>query len=93
MKRKIWLGGSFDGIESHGLVAIIDNSDDVGDGFGSSHTKFEERSNPFLAAGTKSTQAIIDHALEDLIKSKKAAKTLMHLEGSRKTEDLVALGE
>jgi hypothetical protein len=56
------------------------------DDFNSSDLEFEERPNPFFAAGMSSIQAIMDHALEDRIQSKKLSKTLTHAEGSPKTE-------
>jgi hypothetical protein len=62
-----------------------------GDDFNSSDIEFEERLNPFFAAGLDSVQAIMDHALEDRIESKKFSKTLTHAEGSRKTEYMTAL--
>lgn len=61
------------------------------DDFNSSDIEFEERPNPFHDAGMKSVQAIINHALEDRIQSKKLSKTLTHAEGSPKTEYLSAL--
>ncbi|KFY43691.1 hypothetical protein V494_01849 [Pseudogymnoascus sp. VKM F-4513 (FW-928)] len=61
------------------------------DDYNSSEIEFEERQNPFFAAGSRSITAIIDHALEDRVQSKKVSKTLTHAEGSRKTEYLSTL--
>jgi hypothetical protein len=61
------------------------------DDFNSSDMEFEARPNPFFAAGMSSIQAIMDHALEDRIQSKKMSKTLTYAEGSPKTEYITAL--
>jgi hypothetical protein len=65
-------------------------NDDGGD-FNSSDIEFEERPNPFFAAGLSSVEAIMEHALEDRIQSKKSSKTLTHAAGSPKTEYISAL--
>ncbi|KAK0125600.1 hypothetical protein ONS96_009435 [Cadophora gregata f. sp. sojae] len=59
--------------------------------FNSSDMEFEERPNPFWAAGLESIEAIMDQALEDRVSSKKMSKTLTHAEGSPKTEYITAL--
>ncbi|KAL2075417.1 hypothetical protein VTL71DRAFT_360 [Oculimacula yallundae] len=64
---------------------------DGDDELNSSDMEFEERPNPFFAAGVESIEAIIEHALEDRMLSKKVSKTLTHAEGSPKTEYITAL--
>jgi len=65
--------------------------DHDGDDFNSSDLEFEARPDPYANAGMRSIQAIIDHAAEDRIESKKFSKTLTHAQGSPKTEYMTAL--
>ena len=53
--------------------------------------EFDTPSNPFFAAGLQSIEAIVEHAAEDRITSKKLTKQLAFVEASKKTQYLSQL--
>jgi hypothetical protein len=48
--------------------------------------EFDTPSNPFFAAGLRSIEAIVEHAAEDRVTSKKLTKELGFVEASKKTQ-------